>query len=144
MMNRYTILCFLIGFLLLSSPLYAQNTTVIKGIFHIQVFGPNEQLLRTGAGYFVNKQGEGITHRDLFEGASTAKVVTADSSVHQIVRIVSEHPLTGAAKIATDDNLTTVFTVLPVSTTVLKRSEEHTSELQSRENLVCRLLLEKK
>src|SRR6266511_661254 len=27
---------------------------------------------------------------------------------------------------------------------VLQRSEEHTSELQSRENLVCRLLLEKK
>src|SRR5690606_41751638 len=28
--------------------------------------------------------------------------------------------------------------------TVSARSEEHTSELQSRENLVCRLLLEKK
>src|SRR5690606_39342092 len=28
--------------------------------------------------------------------------------------------------------------------TKLSRSEEHTSELQSRENLVCRLLLEKK
>src|SRR5690606_41037658 len=27
---------------------------------------------------------------------------------------------------------------------VVDRSEEHTSELQSRENLVCRLLLEKK
>src|SRR5690606_41568147 len=27
---------------------------------------------------------------------------------------------------------------------VIERSEEHTSELQSRENLVCRLLLEKK
>ena len=27
---------------------------------------------------------------------------------------------------------------------VLERSEEHTSELQSRRNLVCRLLLEKK
>src|SRR5690606_39754722 len=27
---------------------------------------------------------------------------------------------------------------------LLARSEEHTSELQSRENLVCRLLLEKK
>src|SRR5690606_42047342 len=26
----------------------------------------------------------------------------------------------------------------------IRRSEEHTSELQSRENLVCRLLLEKK
>src|SRR5690606_32339968 len=30
------------------------------------------------------------------------------------------------------------------SSTALNRSEEHTSELQSRENLVCRLLLEKK
>src|SRR5690606_39512009 len=29
-------------------------------------------------------------------------------------------------------------------TSVSARSEEHTSELQSRENLVCRLLLEKK
>src|SRR5690606_41952037 len=32
----------------------------------------------------------------------------------------------------------------PVMSTPLARSEEHTSELQSRENLVCRLLLEKK
>src|SRR5690606_41250111 len=30
------------------------------------------------------------------------------------------------------------------SRTWFRRSEEHTSELQSRENLVCRLLLEKK
>src|SRR5688572_32099671 len=30
------------------------------------------------------------------------------------------------------------------ATTVLIRSEEHTSELQSQSNLVCRLLLEKK
>src|SRR5690606_7716317 len=31
-----------------------------------------------------------------------------------------------------------------IATTGFLRSEEHTSELQSRENLVCRLLLEKK
>src|SRR5690606_41130040 len=31
-----------------------------------------------------------------------------------------------------------------VVTRIQNRSEEHTSELQSRENLVCRLLLEKK
>src|SRR5690606_42135876 len=30
------------------------------------------------------------------------------------------------------------------TTRLIDRSEEHTSELQSRENLVCRLLLEKK
>src|SRR5690606_40710440 len=32
----------------------------------------------------------------------------------------------------------------PASPAGVHRSEEHTSELQSRENLVCRLLLEKK
>src|SRR3712207_8254137 len=32
----------------------------------------------------------------------------------------------------------------PASATYLTRSEEHTSELQSRQYLVCRLLLEKK
>src|SRR5690606_39644742 len=33
---------------------------------------------------------------------------------------------------------------LPLIRPEIRRSEEHTSELQSRENLVCRLLLEKK
>src|SRR5207302_5480304 len=33
---------------------------------------------------------------------------------------------------------------VPARLHVMRRSEEHTSELQSRENLVCRLLLEKK
>src|SRR5690606_40266847 len=33
---------------------------------------------------------------------------------------------------------------VPVDERLYVRSEEHTSELQSRENLVCRLLLEKK
>src|SRR5690606_41284221 len=32
----------------------------------------------------------------------------------------------------------------PSTASRIQRSEEHTSELQSRENLVCRLLLEKK
>ena len=32
----------------------------------------------------------------------------------------------------------------PFTKELLTRSEEHTSELQSRRNLVCRLLLEKK
>src|SRR5690606_28288140 len=36
------------------------------------------------------------------------------------------------------------YVIKPAEPRVLLRSEEHTSELQSRENLVCRLLLEKK
>src|SRR5690606_41773608 len=45
-------------------------------------------------------------------------------------------PLDGADQLV---DLLAVQQQLPVA-----RSEEHTSELQSRENLVCRLLLEKK
>src|SRR5690606_40475540 len=46
-------------------------------------------------------------------------------------------------------NTTSSWLVISVATAVyfifmFSRSEEHTSELQSRENLVCRLLLEKK
>src|SRR5690606_39352588 len=37
-----------------------------------------------------------------------------------------------------------LYGVMPTHTPSGCRSEEHTSELQSRENLVCRLLLEKK
>src|SRR2546429_5878341 len=37
-----------------------------------------------------------------------------------------------------------ITTIAPVTPTRLRRSEEHTSELQSRLHLVCRLLLEKK
>src|SRR5207302_9108723 len=39
---------------------------------------------------------------------------------------------------------TTLMTWIFLSPAPVRRSEEHTSELQSRENLVCRLLLEKK
>src|SRR3712207_8696635 len=37
-----------------------------------------------------------------------------------------------------------LLTILIVTTILWSRSEEHTSELQSRQYLVCRLLLEKK
>src|SRR5690606_41629885 len=42
---------------------------------------------------------------------------------------------------SSDPRLPTADLIFPG---MIKRSEEHTSELQSRENLVCRLLLEKK
>src|SRR5690625_2214364 len=47
-------------------------------------------------------------------------------------------------RITRADNANNVKVVLDVSGTALQRSEEHTSELQSRGHLVCRLLLEKK
>src|SRR5690606_39340300 len=55
---------------------------------------------------------------------------------------------TEAAYMEVDSNVTEGQQQSPpsarIAVTKLSRSEEHTSELQSRENLVCRLLLEKK
>src|SRR2546427_4975871 len=47
-------------------------------------------------------------------------------------------------QIASLSELTTTTQHLSVAAAKLTRSEEHTSELQSQSNLVCRLLLEKK
>src|SRR3989475_6197753 len=47
-------------------------------------------------------------------------------------------------ELGADDYLSKPFTVPQLLAAVNARSEEHTSELQSQSNLVCRLLLEKK
>src|SRR3712207_8664052 len=63
--------------------------------------------------------------------------------------VTSAHPLTDDQVQALRQNLRTrlgrdVAVDLTVDPAILGRSEEHTSELQSRQYLVCRLLLEKK
>src|SRR3712207_8909934 len=52
-------------------------------------------------------------------------------------------PLNPNAGVCQPDD-TTAPPATPAETTSRERSEEHTSELQSRQYLVCRLLLEKK
>src|SRR2546430_14662865 len=64
-----------------------------------------------------------------------------------LFRSVPVRPITAEDQIA--DRLSAVDVFSPLSTEELRqrrgdRSEEHTSELQSQSNLVCRLLLEKK
>src|SRR5690606_39691355 len=58
----------------------------------------------------------------------------------QVLVVPQHHPLTAVEYARAEDLRDQVLLTYPVPT----RSEEHTSELQSRENLVCRLLLEKK
>src|SRR3712207_8048195 len=55
-----------------------------------------------------------------------------------------EKPTTFGTSTVSGSLATVSSTRDPLSTTVPPRSEEHTSELQSRQYLVCRLLLEKK
>src|SRR5699024_12139361 len=53
-------------------------------------------------------------------------------------------PLTIAGYDREKGTVSIIFQKVGLSTNMLARSEEHTSELQSRFELVCRLLLEKK
>src|SRR5690606_39993299 len=78
----------------------------------------------------------GTIHQVLFEEGQLVKkgdpLFVIDPRPHQATLQRAEAQLATArsrARLAEDE---------------LQRSEEHTSELQSRENLVCRLLLEKK
>src|SRR3712207_7806612 len=69
----------------------------------------------------------------------------ADLEVH--VRVVGAAQLGTAADVGTlllHGDLEDVVAAVLVARDDVERSEEHTSELQSRQYLVCRLLLEKK
>src|SRR5690606_3782577 len=74
-------------------------------------------------------------------GASSPSVGRSPSTsctYHMLTTTIAT-AASGAARIKPNAPAST-----PRTTCMLRRSEEHTSELQSRENLVCRLLLEKK
>src|SRR5207302_2739941 len=75
----------------------------------------------------------------LFPYTTLFRSVIVDSGVANLASIASAFRRLGATVVVTGDEPATVL-LKPGQ----ERSEEHTSELQSRENLVCRLLLEKK
>src|SRR5690606_40153239 len=66
---------------------------------------------------------------------------------HLPIQLISIHPPTAPGVFRPGEVFSVgilVYIFPPVLRSTSGRSEEHTSELQSRENLVCRLLLEKK
>src|SRR3712207_8417424 len=86
---------------------------------------------------------EGL-HYDLASGVSGNTLLA-----HELVHLATERGLQGAVKErllhAHFEEGRSVFDVDSLAALAVEvRSEEHTSELQSRQYLVCRLLLEKK
>src|SRR5690606_39600308 len=71
-----------------------------------------------------------------------SQAISQSPLIHQARVVVAAMATTDATIVlrSMEDNL---FAPRPPCI-IVERSEEHTSELQSRENLVCRLLLEKK
>src|SRR5690606_2159331 len=73
------------------------------------------------------------------EGITMAANFNANASLNETLGVLYEDGAT-----ADDDPIPHYFRMEGSDYVWVDRSEEHTSELQSRENLVCRLLLEKK
>src|SRR3989442_9624816 len=59
-------------------------------------------------------------------------------------KIIKQWALVGKVRASVERVAEVLARTFPTSAHCLMRSEEHTSELQSRPHLVCRLLLEKK
>src|SRR5690606_23497989 len=94
-----------------------------------------------GAGRLLEPAGQCL-------GLATQLILLALKPLHLPAPVLTRHAipaLVGKVLLAPGElsQLLQGLVRLPTSTS-LRRSEEHTSELQSRENLVCRLLLEKK
>src|SRR5690606_40098147 len=91
---------------------------------------------------FVEYRNTQLTRLLLAECHATGQVATRNNTAHAFhnVKIAADHALV----FAEGDHFrhVRIHGIQPLHNAV--RSEEHTSELQSRENLVCRLLLEKK
>src|SRR5688572_32372875 len=86
---------------------------------------------------FPTRRSSDLTCYDSFSGIANGGCVVEGTSTG------------GAAGAATGpaaggSSVTTTYTVSANTNSAFARSEEHTSELQSQSNLVCRLLLEKK
>src|SRR3712207_7606227 len=84
-----------------------------------------------------------------FRSASTSQLMSV--AIRPLAEVLTELPAVGPESPATAGAPFELYDRESVSpfpsarwTILLERSEEHTSELQSRQYLVCRLLLEKK
>src|SRR5690606_41584301 len=81
---------------------------------------------------------------DLFKAFNDCHGHPAGDRILQIVARILRANAGAEGFVARTGGEEFAFVVEGLSEDAAARSEEHTSELQSRENLVCRLLLEKK
>src|SRR2546430_12937144 len=88
----------------------------------------------------------GHAHNSVHQDAEVTAIADGNAGYGHVVALPQRDSLVAlpAAGIAGDQAAAAIDGSCPSKSNVAERSEEHTSELQSQSNLVCRLLLEKK
>src|SRR5690606_41836037 len=83
---------------------------------------------------------------DLFDVLPAGDMAAVEAAIGPETAAIMIEPVQGEGgiRVIPADDLRRLRELCDAHGLLLVRSEEHTSELQSRENLVCRLLLEKK
>src|SRR2546422_4696811 len=92
--------------------------------------------------FFSSRRRHTRCSRDWSSDVCSSDLVPPDSAIAQCPRVARTRAIVSASHWAArrgNDSISSTTTLGEVT-----RSEEHTSELQSRLHLVCRLLLEKK
>src|ERR1039458_3592333 len=79
---------------------------------------------------------------DKLSGGMKQKLALACSLIHRPLILFLDEPTTGVDPVSRRDFWKILSGLIKEGITILMRSEEHTSELQSLRHLVCRLLLE--
>lgn len=85
-----------------------------RSLYFVQTYDNSGQPLQKGTALILDGQGTGTTHQNLFIGATSAKVFTQDSTVHNISTFNAHDPASGLVKFAVDNNLSTKFQKVPI------------------------------
>ena len=95
-----------------------------KGVFLVQVYGKDSTLIRQGSGFFIDASGQGVTNDWIFKGASFARIITADSTIHNIRNMVRANASAGLVQFTVDNNLSNKFTPIKTTYTIPKSGEK--------------------
>src|SRR5215467_14895873 len=94
-------------------------------------------------GLYRSSQNRPTTTIDIIIGKSSSVVMTPLNGISRLSSIATPNPISTCPPTETSTYLAVTVKLFQMCSSASKRSEEHTSELQSPCNLVCRLLLEK-
>ena len=98
---------FLLFLLIILHQSYAQESPA--SVCQIQTLNENGRVIARFTGTLIDKSGTVLSHKNNFSSAASARIVTKDSTFHNLVQVTSEDELTGLVTFKIDNNLSSSF-----------------------------------